>query len=107
MQLSVRSVVGTIVGLDEPNSRVRDRVPLPLVILVGRDRDAMERRISTSRVSEGIPLADVVRRPGDMGGTTLLAASGQGDDTVEVRVGLDLQVRRRVCDLIDDVGLFE
>lgn len=69
-------MLGTIVGLEEPNSSIGDRVPLPLVILVGRNRDAMERRVSTCRVSESVPLADVVRGPSDMGSTTLLAASG-------------------------------
>ena len=64
----------------------------------------MERRDAAGPVSERISLAEVGRRPGEVGGTTLLAASGEGEDAVVVRVGFDLQVRWRVGDLIEDVG---
>ena len=67
----------------------------------------MERRDATGHVSIRMPLAEVGRQPGEVGGTALFGASGEGEDAVEVRVGCDFQVRWRVCDLIEDVGLAE
>ena len=67
----------------------------------------MERRDATGHVSIRMPFVEIGCRPGEIWGTALLGASGEGEDAVEVRIGCDVQVRRRVCDLIEDVGLTE
>ena len=94
----------TLVALDEPKSRVRDRVPGSIEPLVSCNADAMERYDAPGHVSGRSPFAEMGSRPGEVGGAALLGASSEGEDAVEIRVGCDLQVRRRVCDLIEDVG---
>jgi len=67
----------------------------------------MVRYYATGRVGERIPRAEIGRRPGDVGSTALLGAPREGDDTVEARISLDVQVRRRVRDLEEDVEFAE
>ena len=88
-----------------PDSGVRDRIPRSIEPLVSGNTDAMEFRDATGRVNVRKSFAEMGRRPGDVGGTALLGASGEGENAVKVRVGRDLQIRRRVCDLIEDVDL--
>lgn len=74
--------MGTLVDLEEPSSGVRGRVPRSIEPLVSRNADAMVRYDATGLVGERKPWAKVGRRPGDVGGTALLAASGEGEDAV-------------------------
>ena len=79
-----------------PDSGVRDRVPRSIEPLVSRNTDAMEFCDATGRVNGRKSFAKMGRRPGDVGGTTLLVASGEGENAVKVRVGRDGQIRRGV-----------
>jgi len=66
----------------------------------------MERCDAAGLLNERPPLTEIGRRQGDVGGTALLGASGEGDDAVATRVGFDAQIRWRVGDLEEDGGFF-
>ena len=62
----------------------------------------MVRRDATGTVPERAPCAGKGRRPCDVGGSTLLGASWEGDDAIETRVGLDVQIGRGIRELEED-----
>jgi len=93
--------------VEEPKSGAHGWVQRSIEPLINRNADTMERRDTTGNVSGRMPFAEIGCRPGEVGSTVLLGASREGEDAIEVRICCDVQVRWRVCDLIEDVGLAE
>jgi hypothetical protein len=80
---------GTLVDLNKLKSTILGLVPGPVEPLVSRHADAVERRDGASGVGERVPLAKLGSKPGELGDTTSLRASREGEDAVEVSVSSD------------------